>query len=307
MIPVIRENGRVESITTTAFDITERIEQAQELLAAKASAESANLSKTTFLANMSHEIRTPMTAVLGFAELLKEPHLPEDQRDDAISRIQRSGQTLLKLIDDILDISKVESGKFSTEKLRFSPREVVAEVTALLRLQAEQKGLALQANIDSSVPPIAFSDPTIVRQILTNLIGNGIKFTCKGLVHVHVSAEKDHSSDKQFLIFDVFDTGIGIAQSDQAKLYQPFVQADESINRQFGGTGLGLILSKRLAQQLGGDLLLVKSTQQAGSQFQARLEAGPFEGARVAEIEARDHSKLAAHFKPPSARASAVS
>jgi CheY-like chemotaxis protein/anti-sigma regulatory factor (Ser/Thr protein kinase) len=183
----------------------------------------------------------------------------------------------LRLIDDILDIAKVEAGKVSVEKAKFSPFEVVTEVTALLRLQAEQKGLQLRTIFASSVPGIAHSDSVRIRQILTNLIGNAIKFTQKGHINVDVRAEVDDQTHRSLLIFEVTDTGIGISEKDQKKLFQPFAQADQSITRQFGGTGLGLVLSQRLAQQLGGDLILSESKVGVGSKFVASINAGPFE------------------------------
>ena len=265
-------------------DITDRVQseaRQQDLLAklvvAKEDAEKANRSKTAFLANMSHEIRTPMNAILGFTEILRDMSLGDKDRKDALSRIDRSGRGLLKLIDDILDISKVEAGKLSIEKVRFSPFEIVTEVASLLRLQAEQKGIQLKTRISASVPEVAHSDQARIRQILTNLIGNAIKFTATGEVVIEVDTETDTNGTKQYLIFEVTDTGIGIAHGDHNKLFQAFAQADESIVRKFGGTGLGLVLSQRLCQQLGGDLILLESQINQGSKFLAKIEAGPFQ------------------------------
>ena len=281
-----------EIYPTTCIDVTEQKRAAENLRKAKEEAERANHSKTAFLANMSHEIRTPMTAVLGFTELLRDRELPEKERQDALARIDRSGRGLLKLIDDILDVAKVESGKIAIEKTRFSPLEVVAEVTSLLRLQAEQKGIDLKTRLLPSVPEIAYSDPTRLRQILTNLIGNAIKFTKQGTVIVEVSAESDQR--RQSLVFSISDTGIGISEKDQSKLFQPFAQADDSITRQFGGTGLGLVLSRRLAQQLGGDLVLARSQLNEGSSFIAKVEAGPFDSFSPHEIEISDEARTEA-------------
>jgi PAS domain S-box-containing protein len=274
-------DGKPYGVFNHALDVTERVMAKRGLEAAKLEAERANASKTAFLANMSHEIRTPMTAVLGFAEILRNPDLPEDLRKDALMRIDRSGRSLLKLIDDVLDISKVEAGKLTIEKSRFSPLEITTEVTELLRLQAEQRGLSLTTKFEDSVPVIAQSDSARVRQILTNLIGNAIKFTKEGHVAVNVSAETDKADGKQYLIFEVSDTGMGIAQPDREKLFRPFAQADQSITREFGGTGLGLVLSKRLSQLLGGDLFLKDSKLNEGSRFVAKIEAGPFEISRI--------------------------
>ncbi len=275
--------GSLVRMIGTVADINESKVIQQQLMQAKEEAERANSYKTTFLANMSHEIRTPMTAVLGFTEVLRDSTISPEQRQDALSRIECSGRSLLRLIDDILDISKIEAGKLVTEKVRFSPVEIVSEVVALLRLQAEQKGLRLVAQFLPGTPIIAHSDPTRIRQILVNLIGNAIKFTRTGEVNVKVRAEPEGNEKKQFLTFEVIDTGIGISPDDQLKLFQPFAQADESITRTFGGTGLGLVLSRRLAQQLGGDLILTESHVGSGSRFLVKIEAGPMETAVVAE------------------------
>jgi PAS domain S-box-containing protein len=287
---IATDNDGNEIYPTASIDISKDKKTAEELMRAKESAESANQSKSAFLANMSHEIRTPMTAVLGFTEILRDRGISEDEKQDALARIDKSGRALLRLIDDILDIAKVESGNVRLEKSRFSPFEVVSEVTALLKLQAEQKGIGLETLFDPSVPEIACSDPARVRQILTNLIGNAIKFTTKGTVTVHVKTEFDARGDKnqQFLTFEVTDTGIGISEQDQKRIFQPFAQADESITRQFGGTGLGLMLSKRLSQRLGGDLILLKSTVNEGSKFVARIEAGPFDKSTLKETLQED-------------------
>lgn len=271
---VRNERGEIVEWYGTNTDIHELKAVQDELRVAKDRAEQANSLKSTFLANMSHEIRTPMTAVLGFSEILRDPELPDTDRQDALARIDRSGRALLRLIDDILDISKIEAGKLAVERLRFSPVEILDEVISMLRLQADQKGIRLVVNIDASVPNIAWSDPARVRQILTNIIGNAVKFTSHGAVAVAVRAEPNET-----LAFVVTDSGIGISPDDQLKLFRPFAQADESITRQFGGTGLGLVLSKRLCQQLGGDLVLEESRVGEGSRFAARLKAGPFESA----------------------------
>jgi len=267
--------GRPYGVYDHAIDVTTRVLDRKKLEMAKQEAELANKAKTAFLANMSHEIRTPMTAVLGFSELLRDPLISAAQRADALARIDKSGRTLLRIIDDILDISKIEAGKLSTEKVRFSPFEVIMEITALLQPQAEKKGLILKTSFSHSVPEIASSDPVRIRQILTNLIGNAIKFTQKGKITVEVTTEvREH---KQFMIFKVIDSGIGITEQDQKKLFHPFTQVDDSNIRTFGGTGLGLVISKRLSQQLGGDLVILESQPGQGSCFMVHIDAGPFE------------------------------
>lgn len=248
---------------------------------ARIEAERANESKTAFLANMSHEIRTPMNSVLGFTELLRDPTISEKDRHDAIQRIERSGRSLLRLIDDILDISKVEAGKVEITRSLFSPIEIATEVISLLRMPADQKGIDLRLKTSPEVPDIAHSDAARVRQILTNLIGNAVKFTDQGSVTVSLRAEED-----KFLVFEIIDTGVGIAANDHSRLFQPFAQADASISRRYGGTGLGLALSKKLAERMGGSLVLSWSRPGEGSQFTAKIEAGPFESRTRTEFQA---------------------
>lgn len=295
--PVRGPDGNVEAILAGNFDVT-------ELVLAKERAQIANTSKTTFLANMSHEIRTPMSAVLGFTEILRDPKLSEDQKLDALDRIERSGQSLLKIIDDILDISKVESGKLRVEKIQFSPLEIVSEVVALLRLQAEQKAISIKTVFSPHVPEFASSDPARVRQILTNLVGNAIKFTDSGSVTIEVDAQL--SNAKEGLIFKVTDTGIGLSKEDQARIFQPFAQADDAITRKFGGTGLGLALSKRLAEQLGGDLSLASSEVGKGSQFVVRIDAGPFTRGTIQDSKLSQRGKISAPTVKPSARLDSI-
>ena len=282
--PVRNSVGEITEWYGTNTDVHDLKTAQEDLRLAKEKAEQANSLKSTFLANMSHEIRTPMTAVLGFSELLRDPDLPDTMRKDALNRIERSGTALLRLIDDILDISKIEAGKISLEKARFSPVECLSDVVAILKLQAEQKKVTVRLNIDEGVPSLAESDPSRVRQVLTNVIGNAIKFTTQGYVDVRFKAEAG-----QYLVFEITDTGIGISETDQAKLFRPFAQADESITRQFGGTGLGLVLSRRLCQQMGGDLILQSSTLGQGSCFVARIEGAPFSNGETAALLPRQN------------------
>ena len=278
--PVRDASGKVTEWYGNNTDIHDLKMAQEELLVAKEKAEQANNLKSTFLANMSHEIRTPMTAVLGFTEILREPDLPEKLRQDALARIDRSGHALLSLIDDILDISKIEAGKIAIEKSRFSPADLLDEVVAMLSLQAEQKGIRIELRVESGVPDFVHSDPARVRQVLTNIIGNAVKFTGDGAVVIRLNAE-----DANHLVFEVQDSGIGISSADQLKLFKPFAQADESITRQFGGTGLGLVLSKRLCQQMGGDLTLEKSEVGVGSLFEVKIDGAPFEQRRDGGVE----------------------
>lgn len=271
-VPIRNESGKVIKWYGASTDIHDVVQLKEQLEMARLQAEAANATKSSFLANMSHELRTPMTAVLGFAELLRDVSLTELEKQEAIIRIERSGRSLLRVLDDILDISKIEAGKLTIQKSRFSPAAVASEVVALMRLSAEQKGVGVRLKIDSSVPTMACSDPARIRQILVNLVGNAVKFTPQGEICLTVKVQAPNC-----ITYEVADTGIGIAKTDQSKLFQPFVQADESITRKFGGTGLGLLLSRRIAEQLGGTLELVESQAQKGSKFAVTIEASPFE------------------------------
>jgi PAS domain S-box-containing protein len=259
-------------------------------------AESATHAKSEFLANMSHEIRTPMTAILGFAEvLLGEPgidHAPPD-RIEAIRTIQRNGQYLLRLINDILDLSKIEAGKLDVEHITCSPVQVLADVIALMRIRADAKNLPLKLEYVGGIPESIHSDPLRLRQVLINLVGNAIKFTETGSVRV-VTRLMQRLDKPALLQFDVIDTGIGLSQQQITKLFKPFNQADSSTTRKFGGTGLGLTISKRLATMLGGDIT-ISSMPGKGSTFSVTVETGDLEGVKPLEspVEAAIPTTLA--------------
>ena len=247
----------------------EQAKKAAEI--ARENAEKANQLKSTFLANMSHEIRTPLGALMGFAELLKLSDKAED-RSAYTDVIIRNGKALVQLIDEILDLSKVESGHLETEILSFSPRDLIEEIVALLKPVAEKKNLQFKLQVDSNVPERIGSDPLRFRQIMTNLIGNAIKFTQTGFVSVTVGYRQKPSAVRSMLTMDVEDSGIGISSENKARLFQPFSQGDQSVSRRFGGTGLGLVLSKKLAKLLGGDVDLIKSEPDLGSTFRVTFE-----------------------------------
>ncbi|MCA9310387.1 MAG: PAS domain S-box protein [Phycisphaerales bacterium] len=235
---------------------------------ARSRAEEATAAKSSFLANMSHEIRTPMTAVLGFAEQLQRD-VTEEERAAAVETILRNGRHLLEIINDILDLSKIESGQLAIERLACSPVEIAFEIESLMRVRSQAKGIEFMIEFDTPMPQAIKTDPTRLKQILINLVGNGIKFTDSGSVELHVGYEDGESGR---LWFDVVDTGIGLTAEQVKRLFQPFVQADESTTRQYGGTGLGLAISQRLAGLLDGEIK-VESQQGGGCNFRVEIGA----------------------------------
>ncbi len=257
-----------------ARELEMRTEQLEE---AHVVAEQANLAKSEFLANMSHEIRTPMTAILGFADILAED-AEKPAEIEAISTIKRNGTYLLKIINDILDLSKIEAGKFSVDKRRCSACQIVSDVASLMRVPASAKQLPLVVEYVGPIPEFIECDSTRLRQVLINLIGNAIKFTQTGRVRVVVSYLD--SDRRPRLQFDIVDTGIGMTQEELQRLFQPFTQADASTSRRFGGTGLGLTISQRLAEMMEGSVT-VESAPGHGSTFRLIIPTGNMEGVRM--------------------------
>ncbi|MFG0291879.1 MAG: ATP-binding protein [Phycisphaerales bacterium JB050] len=256
-----------EALGAAAALNAELRENYEKLFEAKAEAEAAARAKSDFLANMSHEIRTPMTAIVGFAELLTdddEQQLPSKQRRLYLQAIWQQSEHLLNLINDILDMSKIESGKLTTERIDVNPRLLVQEISQMLARKAEAKGIDLRCVIGDRVPESIQSDPTRLRQILINLVGNAIKFTDRGCVEVCVEVSGGEGGSG--LEISVRDTGIGMDEETVARLFRAFEQADASTTRRYGGTGLGLRISKHLAKALGGDIR-VQSEYGAGSVF----------------------------------------
>jgi signal transduction histidine kinase/ActR/RegA family two-component response regulator len=250
--------------------LLERIANSQAALAsAKAAAERANQAKSDFLANMSHEVRTPLTSILGFGDLLAE-QLPETAASrEGLDAIRRNGRHLLAVINDILDLSKIEAGRMTVETISCSPILLAREVVEILRERAAIKRLHLGIAIDGRVPAIIESDPLRLRQILLNLTGNAIKFTTEGSVTIRLG----HDQAKSQLLVDVIDTGAGLTDEQAARLFVPFTQGDRSIARLHGGTGLGLTISNKLAELLGGNVTVLQ-TGPSGSTFRVRIATG---------------------------------
>jgi PAS domain S-box-containing protein len=262
-------------------DIDARRKAQAELAEARDAAEAANRAKSEFLANVSHEIRTPMTAILGYVDLLAE-YVPAGRLDDTITEnpievIRQNADHLLRLIDDVLDLSKIEAGKLAIEHKPCSPEAVLAEVVSLMRPRADAKRLDLAVQWRSLVPETIRTDAMRLRQILINLVGNAVKFTESG--SVRLIARIDGPTECPRLRIEVVDTGIGMTRDVLDRLFRPFTQADASTSRRFGGTGLGLSISKRLAQLLGGDLVVASAPNQ-GSTFTLTVPTGPLDGVR---------------------------
>lgn len=232
------------------------------------SSEKANRLKSLFLANMSHEMRTPLGAILGFTKLLQDPNLSKKERDEYVSFIEKTGESLTKIINDILDLSKVEAGYLEIEKHNFSLRALLTEVCVLCKAKLGKKQVEVVLDIKEPLPDYIHTDPQRLQQILMNLLGNAIKFTDSGFVRIECSAKGSK------LCFRIHDTGVGIAPEKQHLLFKSFSQIDNSLSRKHEGTGLGLVLSRHLARMLNGDVTLENSTPGRGSTFTVKL---PFE------------------------------
>jgi len=305
--PVIGGDGKPGGVLISLDDVTQLEENEIALRQAKEEADTANKSKSEFLANMSHEIRTPMNAILGFTELLKRGHGRTDEHEVRrhLDTIHSSGKHLLELINDILDLSKVEAGRLEVERIDCEPHRIIREVVKVLGVRAREKGIGLEFSADSAVPAVIQSDPARLRQIVTNLVGNAIKFTEKGAVRIVIRASSSMALPQYEI--DVIDSGIGIAADKLDGIFEAFVQADSSVTRRFGGTGLGLAISRRFARALGGDIV-VRSTPGVGSTFAVTLEAGPLAGvhmlspAEACRLEVDVAEEAHAHWEFPAAR-----
>tara|TARA_R110002072_G_scaffold166964_14_gene320384 strand:- start:2722 stop:4713 length:1992 start_codon:yes stop_codon:yes gene_type:complete len=268
--PVLDDDGKLVSIVGTSQDITQQKIVQAELVDAKQKAEAAADAKTDFLSNMSHEIRTPMNAILGFTDILfKEQNLSPIGTDN-LKLIKYSADNLLVIINDILDFSKIESGKVTLERINFKPQKVLDNLLSTLKMKAEEKGIKLTGEIDSDVPSSLIGDPYRINQIFINLTNNAIKFTDHGEAIIRIKLASK-SEGKARLFFSVTDTGIGIPEDKMGSIFESFTQAQTDTTRLFGGTGLGLPITKRLIEMLGGEIK-VKSTPKVGSEFYFELD-----------------------------------
>ena len=265
------ESGKLIEAGGMIQDITERKLIDAELLRVKDSAEAANRAKSEFLANMSHELRTPMTAILGFADMMLQAgeHAPDYK--ECVQVIRRNSHHLLELINEILDLSKIEAGEMTVENIRCDLPELLSDVATLMRSRATEKALQFKVSIAGPVPRYIQTDPLRLRQILVNLLGNAIKFTAAGLIEMIVNCKA--SARSSILQIQVCDTGIGMNEDQLKRVFQPFAQGEESTTRKFGGTGLGLAISRRLARLLKGDVT-VTSTVGRGSIFKVEIDSG---------------------------------
>ncbi|OGP71350.1 MAG: hypothetical protein A2Z73_00615 [Deltaproteobacteria bacterium RBG_13_60_28] len=277
----ITTGDEVESLANSFNRMTAALEKSQqELIAAREAAEASSLAKSQLLANMSHEIRTPMNGVLGMAELLLNTPLTGQQQRFA-ETIHRSGQTLMHILNDILDFSKMEQGKLTLESLPFDLNQIIEELLELFAENAQTKRLELACGLSAETPTALLGDPGRLRQVLTNLLNNAIKFTDQGEVMVYIELLEEGEKEAVWLRFEVSDTGIGIAPEVQARIFESFTQADGSMARKYGGTGLGLAITQQLVELMGGTLS-VESKPGKGStfRFNARLQKQPAEMAQ---------------------------
>lgn len=298
--PVFGNSSQIRGVVCSFEDVTVLESQKVELA-------QASRAKSEFLANMSHEIRTPMNAILGFTEVLRRGMYDSpEQRGEYLDTIHASGKHLLHLINDILDLSKVESGRMELELVPCCLHEIMLDVVNVLRVKAEEKQLTLTTSTPGGLPEVITSDPGRLRQVVTNLIGNAIKFTDRGGVQLVARFEPGNAP---LIALDIIDTGVGIPEKSLQKIFEPFTQADASVTRKFGGTGLGLTISKRFIEALGGTVS-VTSTVNVGTTFTVTIPTGALDPSTriidISEVQARKRqgtrSSKRPHYQFPAAR-----
>lgn len=266
--PAVDDEGALNRWIGIATDSTQQRLAQEQLLQAKEAAEEANQVKSEFLANMSHEIRTPMNAIIGMAELALDTELTDEQRE-YVATIFDSAESLSQLLNDVLDLSKIEAGKLRTEQIAFDLTALLRDSIKTFSFQAKQAGIELELKTDEAIPSFLYGDPMRIRQVLSNLIGNAIKFTSEGGVTLSASVRRKYKRSVR-IQFSVADSGIGVSQRELSRIFESFTQADASISRRFGGSGLGLTISQQLVELMGGSLR-AESTEGTGSTFSFEL------------------------------------
>jgi PAS domain S-box-containing protein len=296
--------GVLNGFLMIGSDITERKAAQTAIIKAQKAIEAASQAKTEFLANVSHEIRTPMTSIIGYADLLLDPKISAEDRIGHVQTIRRNGEQLVGIIHDILDIARIEAGGMVVEEVDASPSQILADITSLTQVKAKKKNIVFDVEFDGPIPAKIKTDPARLRQVLLHLVSNAVKFTEAGGLRIITEFQKDKQG-VGFLCFRIVDTGIGMTAEQVGEVFEPFKQADTSATRRFGGIGLGLTVSNRLAQLMGGRII-VKSEKGVGSEFILKIPTGPVDEtqfiSRPAEIirqgeESKSESPKALNIK----------